>query len=120
VTDIDDLLARTRLLLNKKPPKPPVEKSVPRESVIYRIAFRATRCYQFLTNKTSDEVNKSHLIHVYSEPDTDETPIITIIHNHPRHLSCSAPLFCYELGYSPTGAENPTFIQLFKESREKA
>lgn len=119
MTNIDELLAIARALLKTKPP---VGNSTPKISYRpnFAIAFRATRCYQFLTHKRPDEIKRSHLIHVYPEPDTEDTPSIMIIHNHPRHLDCSAPLFCYEHGYQPTGAENPDFIQLFKEKNAKA
>jgi hypothetical protein len=40
-------------------------------------------------------------------PDT----VSVVVHGHERGIPCYAPYFCHIYGYSPTGAEPPSFIK---------
>lgn len=113
--NIDELLANAKALAaatgKSKPAK--VTKVSPPVGKRYAIAYRGTRCFQFLTHKSPEDISKAWLDHVFLDNDS-AIPVITVRHNHKVDEPCASPFMCYEQGYSPRGDENPDFIKLFR------
>ena len=106
--NIDDIVREAQEFLQRK-----IKPSTYREPVRSRIYYE---CLTPHPNATPIAVINIHI----GERDKISYPPsdllageFVIIHGHGMGKGCSAPYFCHQLGYRPTGEEHPSFLKAF-------
>ena len=115
--DFSDLLAKIKSDLQSAP------------APEYLQPTRRTQYFEYLVSPDSKlrEIIQGFYLQQIQErgypdilPDYLEQRKVTIIlHGHEFGQGCAAPYFCHELGYWPTGSENPNFIKAFEKKWKK-